>query len=125
MRQIAPSLTFVFIAAFGGLVCGCSDDATEHDMGSLRGEATIDPASPVVGENTMYIELFDAEDQPLEGATIVVDPQMPEHGHGSPDVPVITDMGDGDYEAFPVTLFMPGMWEVTNITEVLSSPVGA
>ena len=118
MHRFTRALTFVFSVSLFGPVLGCSGDsdgadATEQVAGALSVEATIDPAGPAVGKSTLHIEISDADGQPVEGATLTVEPQMSMHGHGSPDVPVVTDLGGGNYDAFPVTLTMPGMWEVT------------
>jgi hypothetical protein len=37
---------------------------------------------------------------------------MEVHGHGSTEEPVIEPLGDGEYEASPITFTMPGPWEV-------------
>ncbi|MBI5824215.1 MAG: FixH family protein [Chloroflexi bacterium] len=59
-----------------------------------------------------------ADGQPVEGATILVDGGMPEHGHGLPTAPQVTqDLGNGDYLVEGLKFQMGGWWEVKfNIT---------
>lgn len=81
-----------------------------------------DPAPPSKGNNTFMIQLLDAGGAPIEGATVTTKPFMPDHGHGSSIVPQTTPMGaEGKYSVTPVTLFMPGIWDVTFTIE----PAGA
>ncbi len=114
-RMFAPTL---FLGLAMGLVsCGDEEVETPADTGeaglTLTIHATIDPDPPLVDQNTMDIHVTDSAELGVEGCEITVDPQMPAHGHGSPEVPVVTDQGSGTYKAFPVTLSMPGTWEIT------------
>jgi hypothetical protein len=54
----------------------------------------------------------DARGEPIDGATIVVDGGMPQHGHGLPTQPRVTkQMGEGVYEIEGVRFNMGGWWE--------------
>jgi hypothetical protein len=64
------------------------------------------------GQNRLHLVLEDQVGRHLAGATFAVVPSMPMHGHGSSETPVVTDLGQGEYEAFPVTFQMPGAWTV-------------
>jgi hypothetical protein len=75
--------------------------------------ASSDPAPPSKGDNQWVVELLDASNAPVDGATISVTPYMPDHGHGSSIIPTVTPMGGGKYEVDHVNLFMPGVWQVT------------
>jgi hypothetical protein len=60
---------------------------------------------------TLHVETADG--QPVEGATILVDGGMPQHGHGLPTSPEVTeDLGNGDYRVEGMKFQMPGFWEV-------------
>jgi hypothetical protein len=60
---------------------------------------------------TLHVETADG--QPVEGATILVDGGMPQHGHGLPTSPKVTeDLGNGDYRVEGMKFQMPGFWEV-------------
>jgi len=60
---------------------------------------------------TVHVET--AGGQPLENAQISVDGGMPEHNHGFPTAPEITqDLGGGDYLLEGVKFSMAGWWEL-------------
>jgi hypothetical protein len=72
------------------------------------------PAPPTKGNNTWTVQLLDKDGKPVNGATIVTKPFMPDHNHGSSIKPTATAKGtDGTYEINPVNLFMPGVWQIT------------
>ncbi|MBS2012504.1 MAG: FixH family protein [Deltaproteobacteria bacterium] len=58
------------------------------------------------------MRILDASNKPIAGAQISITAFMPSHGHSSPTVPTVTPAGEG-YTVGPVSLFMPGLWEVT------------
>lgn len=93
-------------------LASCGSDPAVSQRSDFAFEATVDPNPPIVGRNTMTFSLLDAAGNPVTGATLKVDPEMPAHGHGSPEVPVLTEMGGGQYRAYPVSLIMVGRWEV-------------
>ncbi|HMJ11295.1 MAG TPA: FixH family protein [Polyangiaceae bacterium] len=70
------------------------------------------PAPPTAGQNVWTIEVRDAGDQPVDGATIVARPWMPKHGHGETP-PAVSVKGNGRYELSPVYFRMSGPWEIT------------
>jgi hypothetical protein len=72
-----------------------------------------DPSPPARNDNTWTLQIQNEVGDPLEGATVDLVPFMPDHQHGTPIRAEITDMGGGAYEAAPVNLWMPGLWEVT------------
>lgn len=54
----------------------------------------------------------------LDGAAppasaITVTTNMPDHGHGSPRIPEITENGDGTFSVNGLYLFMGGVWQIT------------
>jgi hypothetical protein len=74
---------------------------------------SADPIPPAQGTNTWTIRVEDATGTPLQGATITVTPFMPEHGHGTSVVPVVTANADASYTVSSLYLFMAGLWRVT------------
>ena len=95
------------------MACGCVGDGGEDSLtGALTLEAAFDPDPPVVGRTTLTVWVTSGG-APIDDATLTVDPQMPAHGHGSTEDPVVEGRGDGRYDAFPVTFQMPGTWVVT------------
>lgn len=50
---------------------------------------------------------------PIENAEISVDGGMPQHGHGLPTSPKVTEyLGDGEYRVEGLRFQMTGFWEV-------------
>jgi hypothetical protein len=50
---------------------------------------------------------------PVEGATVEVDGGMPEHNHGLPTKPRVTEeLGGGDYKLDGLRFHMSGYWEI-------------
>jgi len=92
------------------------DMSTTHlsDNGLLRVSWTSDPASlPLNQIHTWTIHVETADGQPVEAAEISVDGGMPQHGHGLPTNPQVTqNLGNGDYLVEGMKFQMPGWWEV-------------
>jgi hypothetical protein len=58
---------------------------------------------------TLHVETADGK--PVENATITVDGDMPQHGHGLPTRPQVTRyLGNGDYKVEGLKFHMPGWW---------------
>jgi hypothetical protein len=71
-----------------------------------------DPGPPIKGNNTWEVQVLDSSMQPVTGATMTAKPFMPDHGHGTSVVPIVS--ADGmSYMVTPLYLFMPGLWQVT------------
>lgn len=69
-----------------------------------------------IHEWTIHVESSDG--QLFEQVAISIDGGMPQHGHGLPTEPRMTqDLGNGDYLVEGMKFNMPGWWTVTfNIT---------
>jgi hypothetical protein len=80
----------------------------------------FDPALPSRGNNTFHVSLRDAMGAPVSGdeaspaaVALGVDLFMPDHGHGTSVVPVVSfDSARGHYTLAPLYLFMPGVWRI-------------
>ena len=86
----------------------------ENDQSS--GEINIiglDKLDNLTGKNVLMITVKDKDGNPVEKATVTVDPQMPSMGHGSSETAKVEELGQGKYKASPVTFQMGGEWEVT------------
>ena len=60
---------------------------------------------------TIHVETPDG--QPIENGQITVDGGMPQHGHGLPTQPKVTQyLGRGDYQVEGMKFNMPGWWVV-------------
>jgi hypothetical protein len=69
-------------------------------------------AAPAVGPVAPTVSLSGEDGGPLLGAALAVEAYMPEHGHGPADPPVVSERGDGVYDA-SWTFPMAGTWDVT------------
>lgn len=77
---------------------------------SWSSDADVPPLNQI---HTWTLHIETADGQPVEGATILVDGGMPQHGHGLPTNPQVTeDLGGGDYRLEGMRFQMPGFWEV-------------
>ena len=116
---LAAALLATALAACGG---SRSEPATLRGAG-LELSAALEPAAPRLGENTLWLQLRDAQGRPVEGARVEVLVQMPAMGGmsamGGP-VPV-EDVGGGRFRA-DFALAMGGSWLVEVSAE---SPVGS
>lgn len=64
-----------------------------------------------IHEWTLHIEAKDGT--PLADAGVVVDGGMPEHNHGLPTAPRVTEyLGDGNYRVEGMRFHMRGYWEI-------------
>ncbi len=68
------------------------------------------PGPPRKGNNAWVIQV--SHPDPVDGLALSAVPYMPDHGHGTAVVPVITAAGNGTYTISPVNLFMTGLWSV-------------
>lgn len=102
-------------------VCAKEKRATPYSAGMTEKtpggiSVSIDdavPAPPAVGNNEWTLSVKDASGNPMPGATVTVFPYMVDHGHPGGRTPVVTDNGDGTYQAIRVNFNMQGYWEVT------------
>jgi hypothetical protein len=113
----------------GNYDCSMEDRADVFAVGLARpgekGTVTVTlmastPAPPSRGDNTWSIGLTDGAGAPITGAAVTVTPFMPDHRHGTGIKAKITEQGAGLYQATPVNLWMPGLWEIT----VAATPAG-
>jgi hypothetical protein len=119
---------------------GCSSDDTSTDgttTGTTTGDSAVDvyvdgvskttdsgltiavmaasPAPPDVGSNVWTMELADEAGAMVSGAEIVLEPEMPQHGHGAnPSTYTGAERADeaGVYDFGGMNLIMPGAWTI-------------
>ena len=118
MRVIAKLVLVLGASAL--VACSSQSDPASQELLDLKSEKglfyasfTPDPDPPTTGENALEISLADPNRQPVAQASIEIEPWMPGHGHGTPIVPVVTDLGAGKYHAQKIDFMMPGFWELT------------
>ena len=97
----------------------------EHmgDAGALDFKLmSVDPAPPARTTATMYntwIVQINAMSNGVVGAPMTneqmsVTPFMPDHGHGTAIIPVVTAQPTaGQYQIAKIDTWMPGLWEIT------------
>jgi hypothetical protein len=86
---------------------------TDQGVFMVTYTSSIDPV-PVNNIHTWTIHVESAAGEPIEQAEITVDGGMPQHNHGLPTKPQVTqDLGDGDYQVEGLRFNMPGWWEVS------------
>lgn len=85
---------------------------TDGELFRVSFRSDLDP----VAINQMHswtLTVETADGQPVENATITVAGGMPQHGHGLPTSPQVTDyLGDGKYRVEGLRFQMGGWWEV-------------
>jgi hypothetical protein len=73
---------------------------------------SVDPI-PVNQLHTWMLHIETADGRPVLGAKITLDGNMPQHKHGLPTKPEVTqDLGNGDYLVEGVKFQMSGWWVV-------------
>ena len=89
-----------------------TEKLTENGAFKVSFKSELDPIA-IGSMHSWVLNVETADGQPVEGATIFVDGGMPEHGHGLPTAPEVTqDMGNGDYLVEGLKFQMGGWWEV-------------
>ena len=91
------------------------DYSTERttDNGVFNVSYTSEEAISINKMHTWTLHVETADGQPVEDATITVDGGMPQHGHGLPTAPQVTEyLGNGDYLVEGMKFQMGGWWEV-------------
>jgi YtkA-like len=78
--------------------------------------ARIAPEAEPVAVGPMHswtVMLRDPDGAPIDDARIAVDGGMPQHGHGLPSAPAVTQaLGEGRYLIEGMKFNMPGWWEI-------------
>ena len=91
-----------------------ADYATERvsAQGAWRVSYKADPTPvPVHRMHAWTLHVARPDGTPITGATIKVDGDMPQHGHGLPTRPRVTrELGNGDYLVEGVKFQMGGWW---------------
>jgi hypothetical protein len=78
--------------------------------------AAIEPEIPEIKQGEMHswiLKVKMPDGKPVEGAKVTVDGGMPDHNHGPPTSPEMTDhLGDGRYRIEGMKFSMSGWWEL-------------
>lgn len=116
----AGLITLLAVSAIGLLVYQMNYVPADLDLSTTRMsaeglyEATIHPNTDPIPVNQLHTWVLHVETpvgRPLENATIAVDGDMPQHGHGLPTRPQVTrNLGGGDYLVEGLKFQMGGWW---------------
>ena len=115
-REVSPNQDDSHQAAMTGTSEFSSDrdysDTRLSDNGLYR--VSYVASTSVIPINQMHqwtLHVETADGQPVEDASITVDGDMPEHGHGLPTSPQVTEyLGGGDYLVEGMKFQMGGRW---------------
>jgi len=117
---ILGGLVLLLAIVFGVMVARMSDVPSDLDYsatrlsddGFYRVSYIASPGKIPINQMhqwTLHVETADG--QPVEDATITVDGDMPQHGHGLPTRPQVTEnLGNGDYLVEGLKFQMGGWW---------------
>jgi len=118
------SRTTVLNLGLAAFVClaGCSTPPTDLDLSLTRTSAdkrfvvALQPPATPAAINQIHswkIKLTSPAGLPVAHAHIAVDGGMPQHGHGLPTQPQVTqEIGDGLYLLEGMKFSMTGWWEI-------------
>jgi hypothetical protein len=85
----------------------------KSDAGFVQGTYSSDKPITIGTIHEWKLHLVDSNGKLVENAKITVDGGMPQHGHGLPTAPQVTEyLGNGDYRVEGMKFNMPGWWVV-------------
>jgi hypothetical protein len=86
---------------------------SENKMFSVTYESRRDPI-PMQDIHSWVLKVSTVDGTPVTNAEILVDGDMPEHGHGLPTQPeVLQELEEGTYLVEGMKFSMPGWWTIT------------
>jgi hypothetical protein len=71
-----------------------------------------DPPKFGMRDNAWTLRVDDASGSAASGVSFNVVPWMTEHNHGAVKAVIVTEVGGGTYEAKPININMPGIWDI-------------
>lgn len=119
---ILGGLAIVYAMSMGTMMSQMGDSPSELDYSSTQESdnglyrVSYTASSGTIPVNQMHewtLHVESADGTPVENATITVDGDMPQHGHGLPTSPRVTQyLGNGDYLVEGLKFQMGGWWLV-------------
>lgn len=109
-------LLFLIVVGFAWMSYTPSDLDLSTRLMTDQGLYSVEytPQSGAIAVNQIHswkLHVETADGSPVEDAQILVDGDMPQHGHGLPTRPQVTRyLGNGDYQIEGVKFHMPGWW---------------
>jgi hypothetical protein len=121
--RIIGVILIVALAAFAAMMMGMNyipnnldtslTRMSEHSSYQVSYIPELSPI-PINQIQTWTLQVTDADGQPVEDAEITVEGGMPQHGHGLPTAPLVTEsLGNGQYRVEGMKFHMPGWWVTT------------
>ena len=117
---VLGGLILVFAIFMGVMMARMSAVPSDLDTSTTRSSdnglfnVSYTPSSGTIPVNQMHqwtLHVETADGQPVENATITLDGDMPQHGHGLPTRPQVTEyLGNGDYLVEGLKFQMGGWW---------------
>ena len=96
--------------------------ATDAGLYVARLAPEIEPVS-VGPMHAWTVTVEDSDGAPVEDARITIDGGMPQHGHGLPSAPAVTEaLGGGQYLIEGMKFNMAGWWEIDLAIEGVQGP---
>jgi hypothetical protein len=90
-----------------------TDRLTDNGLFRVSYVSDLDPIA-INQMQSWILHVETADGQPVENAAISVGGGMPQHGHGLPTRPQVTEyLGDGNYRVEGLRFQMGGWWEVS------------
>lgn len=120
----ALAVAALVLVAYGAHVATLDAGAAKPEPGLARSQTTaggvyvaaIEPEVAEVRQGVLHswvLTVKTADGQPVEDARVGVDGGMPEHNHGLPTSPRMTEyLGNGRYRIEGVKFSMGGRWEL-------------
>ena len=119
---ILGGLAIVYATSMGTMMSQMGDAPSDLDYSSTQESdnglyrVSYTASSGTIPVNQMHewtLHVESADGTPVENATITVDGDMPQHGHGLPTSPRVTEyLGNGDYRVEGLKFQMGGWWLV-------------
>jgi hypothetical protein len=126
------ALVLVLLAAFGFMFWRMSYIPADLDLATTRlsnqgaYRVSYAPRHAPITINQLHIwtiHVATADGQPVTDAVISVDGDMPQHGHGLPTTPRVTQhLGNGDYLVEGMKFQMGGWWVVDFTIDAAGRP---
>lgn len=86
---------------------------SEKGLFRVSYETAVTPP-PLHSIHDWILTVTDADGNAVDGANVLIDGDMPEHQHGLPTKPEVTEaLGDGRYRVEGMKFSMPGFWQVS------------
>lgn len=122
IAAILGGLAIIYAIVMGTMMSRLGDAPSDLDLSTTRESdngvfrVSYTPSTAMIPVNEMHewtLHVERADGTPVEDATITVDGDMPQHGHGLPTSPRVTQyLGNGDYLVEGLKFQMGGWWLV-------------